>query len=53
MEEIISGSAESIRCRATVEIKHVAQAVVNDIKVSGRIWGIGNECLPGRYLDYK
>jgi len=46
MEEIISGIAESIRCQATIEINHVALAVINDIKLSGRIWGIVNELLP-------
>jgi metal-dependent amidase/aminoacylase/carboxypeptidase family protein len=46
MEEIISGIAESIRCQATIEINHVALAVLDDIKLSGCIWGIGNEWLP-------
>ena len=50
MEEIISGIAESIRCQATFEINHVALAVLNDIKLSGRIWGVVNEWLPGDTL---
>jgi len=45
-EEIISVIAESIRCQATVKINHVALGVLNDIKVSGRIWGIVKELLP-------
>jgi len=45
MEEIISVIAESIRCQATVEINHVAQAVINYIKLLGRIWGIVKELL--------
>ncbi len=53
LHQIVANVSQALQCEATVDVKSITPALVNDQAVTARVQQVASQVLPGDKLDFK